>query len=78
MSRKCSFFNLVKNIQVKQLKVAVLETITGDDAKTWYKIMLDDGSIGYARYDFFGDPIYEDISQSLEKSQPKGLDLAKV
>lgn len=48
---------LITKIPKQGIKVDVLETLTGDDGKTWYKVMLENETVGYARYDFFGEPI---------------------
>ena len=65
---------LVTTISVTGTKVAVFELLTGDDGLDWYKIQLEDGTIGYARYDFFtrlNNPINSNNDQS-EESQADG------
>ena len=53
--RECSDKNsaLVTSIPAKGTGVSVLETLTGADGKTWYRIRMDDGTTGYVRSDFF-------------------------
>ena len=34
-------------------EVSVLEEVKGKDGKTWYRIQMEDGTVGYARNDFF-------------------------
>ncbi|MBQ6481302.1 MAG: SH3 domain-containing protein [Anaerolineaceae bacterium] len=44
---------LLATIKKAGTEVAVLEELKGDDGKTWYRIQLQDGTVGYARSDFF-------------------------
>lgn len=44
---------LVTTLSKSGIEVAVFEEVTGADDMTWYRVQLQDGRIGYARYDFF-------------------------
>ena len=45
--------NLVTTIKEQGVEVAVLEQMIGDDGFVWYRVQLQDGTVGYARSDFF-------------------------
>lgn len=46
--------------------VEVLDTVVGVDGKSWYKLKLPNNMTGYARYDFFGEPIYANVAAYTE------------
>ena len=43
----------IGRIQGRNIITWILEVIEGSDGKTWYKVLLKDGTVGYARSDFF-------------------------